>query len=74
MFRSNEGRMDEAVRHMVQLSGLEQLAFCVKVAEYQIRKGSIFLLEHPLSASSWRTETIKILTDYPQVASVRGDQ
>ena len=53
---------------------LDHLLFMIKIYQYQIKTGRIFVHEHPLSATSWQIDEMKALMATPGVHAVRGDQ
>ena len=73
LMRTNWDRMDPVVAEALRQRGIEMLMFAMLVAAAQIRCGGKFLFEHPLFASSWFTETVKLIASLPQVRCVRVD-
>ena len=53
--------MDPKYRQEMEQECLSQLRFCLQVAEYQVEHGRKFLFEHPLGASSWACEGVKLV-------------
>ena len=58
LMEGNRFRMDPDKLSEVERSGIRQLVFCVRVAAHQIRTGGIFVIEHPVFASSWLTQVM----------------
>ena len=73
MFRSNWSRMDPRERQEVEIWGMETLLFCAELAWHQIQEGRYFVFEHPLSASSWQTESLQLLAEADGVSRVEID-
>ena len=49
------------------------LNFCITLYRDQVKRGKHFLHEHPVSASSWREESVELIANHPQVDTVVGD-
>ena len=49
------------------------LNFCMTVYRDQFQRGKHFLHEHPISASSWKEESVELIASHPQVDTVVGD-
>ena len=63
--KAHELHKQKATRH---------LAFCEKLCKLQMEEGRYFLIEHPHSASSWKTPPLERLCADPRVSTTRGDQ
>eukprot|EP00959_Pyramimonas_sp_CCMP1952_P459176 9477824-Pyramimonas_sp.AAC.1 len=50
------------------------MSICAQVAEYQVARGRMFLLEHPESASSWELQSVGKLSRSRGVDAVAADQ
>ncbi len=74
MQNMNQGKGDPARKEEKYQAGFELLRFAVQVAQHQVRVGGRFILEHPVSASSWRTELIQDLQACPGVQKLSFDQ
>ena len=56
-----------------EAAGLRFMSLCVRVAEYQMRRGRGFLLEHPEGASSWELDSVREILGRPGVLSGVAD-
>ena len=65
---------DEAGLRREQHRALAMLHFCVQVAEYQLRNGRYFLIEHPGGASSWSSHAMAWLLRQEGVIRFEFDQ
>ena len=52
---------------------MEMLLFSIELAWHQIHEGRHFVLEHPLSACSWQTESLQLLAAADGVSRVPLD-
>ena len=73
MFASNHSRMDPKERREKEALGIEMLLFSIELAWHQVQEGRYFVFEHPLSASSWRTESLQLLAAADGVSRVPLD-
>eukprot|EP00959_Pyramimonas_sp_CCMP1952_P084549 1768590-Pyramimonas_sp.AAC.1 len=55
------------------MEGLRDLVLCMEVAQYQHSKGRFFAFEHPLYASSWETEVVRLIASLSGVRRLRVD-
>eukprot|EP00959_Pyramimonas_sp_CCMP1952_P440715 9226785-Pyramimonas_sp.AAC.1 len=51
--------------------GLQAMYLCAQLAKYQLDMGRIFAIEHPSSASSWELESLRLLSEHPDVRVAR---
>ncbi|MCP4239821.1 MAG: hypothetical protein GY772_04590 [bacterium] len=70
----NRGKGDPVRKEEKQRAGLELLNFAVQVARHQVLVGGRFILEHPATATSWRTQLVKDLQACPGVRKLNFDQ
>ena len=62
-------------KHLVELrQAKELLRFCAEICELCRQVGSIFVFEHPWSASSWDEKCLRQLISQPDVHLARTDQ
>ncbi len=73
MMESNWSRMDPGYRQNMEQECLSQLKFCLQVAEYQVKHGSKFFFEHPLGASSWACDGVKLVGSLEGVFCTEAD-
>eukprot|EP00959_Pyramimonas_sp_CCMP1952_P298513 6244076-Pyramimonas_sp.AAC.1 len=57
--------------HRLVWAGLRDLILCMEIAEYQVSRGRYFAFEHPLYATSWRTEVMQCVSSLPGVKRLR---
>ena len=50
------------------------MKFTMKIYKYQMEKGSRFIHEHPLTATSWQLKEVQDIMDDDRVYAVRTDQ
>ena len=74
MMDSNWGRMNAEDRERMQTEGLAMFHFCIQVAEYQLRHGREFSLEHPGFANSRQTHAMLWLLKQDGVIRFLFDQ
>ncbi len=65
--------MGPKYRQEMERECLRQLKFCLQVAEYQVKHGRKFLFEHPLGASSWACEGVKLVESLEGVFCTEAD-
>ena len=58
----------------LQVEGMQMLQFCFSVAEFQLKSGKFFVLEHPATASSWNTHAVRWLLEQEGVIRFLFDQ
>ncbi len=73
MMESNLSRMDLKYPQEAEQDCLSQLRFCLQVAEYQVKHGRKFLFEHPLGASSWACDGVKLVESLEGVFCTEAD-
>ncbi len=73
MMESNWSPLDPKYRQEMEQECLSQLKFCLQVAEYQVKHGRKFLFEHPLGASSWACEGVKLVESLDGVFCTEAD-
>ena len=56
-----------------EVQGRQHLDFAVTLAKLQMRNGRGFLFEHPRNATSWRTGTLRSLSEHPSVFNIQLD-
>ena len=66
-------RMHPDELRVAEEAGLRFMAFCMRVAEYQMAHGRGFLLEHPEGACSWELDSVREVMGRPGVISGVAD-
>ena len=74
MMNVNWEKMDPEEARRIQVQGMAMFQFCIRVADHQLQKGKWFLLEQPLTASSWRTQAARWLERQDGVMKADLDQ
>ena len=71
---SNWSRVDKMASAMYAALGAKLLDRAIMIAEFCLREGIFFCIEHPSTASSWGRSNLKQLTTKPGVETTVFDQ
>jgi len=69
----NRARWDRQRWDMEMDLAVRQVHLCVEIADYQARKGRRFIIEHPLTATSWGLAAVRWLLEQPGVYVIDVD-